>query len=97
MNPIVGLWLAQIEWQAGHGLQRIGLLVDEEKGSLSAICGKTPLAPPPALALAPCLPRSCLADRGQHTPPQRLAAHAQTRRASGRSRPGTLAVCLVRS
>src|SRR5262249_47431225 len=46
---------------------------------------------------APCLPRSCLADRVRQRPQQRPAAHAQTRRASVRSQPGTLAVCLVRS
>src|SRR5262249_41691152 len=46
---------------------------------------------------APCLPRSCLADRVRHRPQQRPAAHAQTRRASVRSQPGSLAVCLVRS
>src|SRR6266446_637247 len=46
---------------------------------------------------AACLPRSCLADRVRHRPPQRPAAHVQTLRASVRSRPGTLAACLVRS
>ena len=46
---------------------------------------------------APCLPRSCLADSIRQRPPQRPAAHAQTLRVSVRSRPGTLAVCLVRS
>src|SRR5712664_3935500 len=45
----------------------------------------------------PCLPRSCLAERGQQRPPQRLAAHGRTLRASGWSQPRTLAVCLVRS
>jgi hypothetical protein len=45
---------------------------------------------------APCLPKSCLADRGPQRPQQRPAAHAQTRRVSVRSRRGTLSVCLVR-
>ena len=31
MYSIVGLWLAQSELQAVHGLQRIGFLVDEDK------------------------------------------------------------------
>ena len=34
MNPIVGLRLAQINLQAVHGLQRIGLLVDEDEEQL---------------------------------------------------------------
>ena len=34
MNPIVGLWLVQSELQAVHGLQRIGLLVDEDEEQL---------------------------------------------------------------
>src|SRR5712691_4867833 len=46
---------------------------------------------------APGLSRSCRADRGQHRLQQRPAAHAQTRRASVQSQPGTLVVCLVRS
>ena len=31
MNPVVGLGLAQMELQAMHGLQRIGLLKDEDE------------------------------------------------------------------
>ena len=31
MNPVIGLWLAQLELSAMHGLQRIGLLKDEDE------------------------------------------------------------------
>ena len=34
MNPIGGLWLAEIAWEAMHGLQWIGLLGDEDEAQL---------------------------------------------------------------
>ena len=52
MNPIVGLWLAQIELQAVHGLQRIGLLVDEEKEPLVCHLWQDAFGAATALALA---------------------------------------------
>ena len=52
MNPIVGLWLAQIKLQAVHGLQRIGLLVDEDEEQLVFHLWQDALGAAAALALA---------------------------------------------
>src|SRR5438128_4073795 len=52
MNPIVGLGLAQIELQAVHGLQRIGLLVDEDEEQLVCHLRQDAFGAAAALALA---------------------------------------------
>ena len=52
MNPIVALWLAQIELQAVHGLQRMSLLVDEEEEQLVFPLRQDAFGAAAALALA---------------------------------------------
>ena len=52
MNPIVGLGLAQITLQAVHGLQRIGLLVDEDEEQLIFHLRQDAFGAAAALALA---------------------------------------------
>src|SRR5215831_21301648 len=89
-------------------LAATGLMHDEFARVLPAFAAAYAILYPPAKTWegkarhrpgvgAPCLPKSWLADRVWHRPQRKPAAHAQTRRASGRSQPGTLAVCLVRS
>ena len=53
MNPRVALWLAQIEWQAVHGLPRMSLLVDEDAKPLVFHRRQDALGAAAALALAP--------------------------------------------
>ena len=52
MNPVVGLGLAQLELQAVHGLQRIGLLVDKDKEQLVFHLRQAAFGAAAALALA---------------------------------------------
>ena len=52
MNPRVGLGLAQSKLQAVHGLQRIGLLVDEDKEQLVFRLRQDAFGAAAALALA---------------------------------------------
>ena len=52
MNPIVGLGLAQIELQAVHDLQWIGLLVDEDEEQLVFHLRQDAFGAAAALALA---------------------------------------------
>jgi len=52
MNPVVGLGLAQIEWQAVHGLQRMGLLKDENEQPFVFHLWQGPWGPPTDSTLA---------------------------------------------
>src|SRR6516162_2887352 len=52
MNPVVGLRLAQIKWQAMHGLQRIGLLIDKDEEQFVFQLGEDAFGAAAALALA---------------------------------------------